>query len=374
MFRIESLLLLSWLAAQSLAYLNPLQSDRPGAVTARLQQRSNRPATFLWSSFYNDFDADEDEEEEDEDDSDDDDEEDEEDFEDLDDRSVADFRTRMTAMFGDDITDDDAKASVEELISFARSVSGTSSAAATDWVKVAEEIAEGVVLLANPAHFCTDFGPTRPLPALLNKFGLTLPPPAELGPDRRADLLPVLVLVEVDQRSRGVLLNRRTGFLLGDLEQPSVDDSKSPAPLLEKFCIQPLWFGGVDNLSSGLDMLHQCPLVEGAKQLTEDGLYWGGDPSQAQSAMEQPIEGRVLTGFDFKFFVQATQWQLGELEREMAAGTWFPCRVSKEVLFKSRDRMGTQRAKPLWTECMELLGGEYKEIRDRLYGEEDELQ
>eukprot|EP00957_Ditylum_brightwellii_P136174 10385486-Ditylum_brightwellii.AAC.1 len=33
---------------------------------------------------------------------------------------------------------------------------------------------------------------SQPSPALLAKFGLTLPPPADLGPDRRADLLPVL--------------------------------------------------------------------------------------------------------------------------------------------------------------------------------------
>jgi len=40
------------------------------------------------------------------------------------------------------------------------------------------------------------------------------------------------------------------------------------------------------------------------------------------------------------------------------------------VLFKSRDRMGTRRAKPLWTEIMELLGGKYKDIRDQLYDDE----
>ena len=32
--------------------------------------------------------------------------------------------------------------------------------------------------------------------------------------------------------------------------------------------------------------------------------------------------------------------------------------------------MGTRRAKPLWTDIMELMGGEYKDIRDELYGDE----
>ena len=73
--------------------------------------------------------------------------------------------------------------------------------------------------------------------------------------------------------------------------------------------IQPLWFGGTsagseETASSGLDMLHLCPAVEGAKQLTNDGLYWGGDPAQAQEAMKDPSLDRPMSGFDFKFYVQ----------------------------------------------------------------------
>ena len=59
-----------------------------------------------------------------------------------------------------------------------------------------------------------------------------------------------------------------------------------------------------------------------------------------------------------------------QLENEVRDGTWFVASVSKEVLFKSRDRAGTQRAKPLWTEIMELMGGRYKEVRDKLYDDE----
>jgi putative AlgH/UPF0301 family transcriptional regulator len=59
-----------------------------------------------------------------------------------------------------------------------------------------------------------------------------------------------------------------------------------------------------------------------------------------------------------------------KLENEVRDGTWFVASVSKEILFKSRDRMGTRRAKPLWTEIMELMGGKYKDIRDQLYENE----
>ena len=232
--------------------------------------------------------------------------------------------------------------SVDELISFARSRDPQQQEQVnTDWATPTDNLEPGTVLLANPAKFCADFGKKRstPSPSLLAKFGLTLPPPADLGADRRADLLPVLMIASTTKSGgfQAVLLNRRTGYLLGDLESPGADNNTGqPAPMLEKFCIQPLWFGGVDNVSAGLDMLHQCPMVEGATKLTEDGLYWGGDPAQAQEAMSDSRLERVLTGFDFKFFVQATVWSKGELEQHMDSDNWFAAKVSKEVLFKSR--------------------------------------
>jgi hypothetical protein len=350
---------------------------------------SRGSSCILASSFFGKFDeGEEDEEDEDEDDEEDDDDDDIE----MDKDAVANFRNKMSGIFGDSSTDGSSEnestgvSSVDELINFARGESIASSGSAevdTDWARPvsSDELTAGVVLVANPAKFCSDFGgrPTMPSPKLLAKFGLTLPPPAELGPDRRADLLPVLVLVDMkDERgsTRAVLLNRRTGYLLGDLEQ----QPGGPAPILEKFCIQPLWFGGVDNVSSGLDMMHLCPTVQGAKALTTDGLYWGGEPAQAQDAMSDPSLDRVFTGFDFKFFVQSTLWKPGELQAEIAAGTWFCATVSKEVLFKSRDRMGTMRAKPLWTEIMENLseaeessgsdGPDFLEIRNQLYDDE----
>jgi hypothetical protein len=69
----------------------------------------------------------------------------------------------------------------------------------------------------------------------------------------------------------------------------------------------------------------------------------GGEPAQAQD-MSDPSLDRVFTGFDFKFFVQF--WKPGGVQAEIAARNVVCAAVSKEVL-KSRDRMGTMRAKPL---------------------------
>ena len=377
-----------------LATLTRAFSTPPPCFFAQIRSRTSQCSTFssppLYSSiFYNDFEDfdkddnnddddgsknknDNDEDKDDDEDTDEEDDEEEEDDDDLldtiDDAAIANFRNRMSTTFdmpagpSEEAASDTSSSSssaVDELISFAT----RQNQQATEWAKPAPELQPGVVLLANPAHFCAEFNSanSRPAMSLLSKFGLTLPPPAELGPDRRADLLPVLLVVQVDDAddtTRAVLLNRRTGYLLGDLEQPSsMAEGESSTPLLEKFCVQPLWFGGVENDGMGLDMLHQCEAVQGATPLTSDGLFWGGDPAQAQEAMAS-IKDRILTGFDFKFFVQSTVWKRADLQQEIDKGVWFPASVSKEVLFKSRDRMGTQRAKVCllewcWIACCE---------------------
>ena len=359
-------------------------------------------ALSSYGKFGRENEDDDDEEEEEDDDEDeeyDDDDEEDDDYDDLDDQAVQDFRTRMSSLFDSSANkakDDESIA--DELLQITAIGRGSALELQTpqEWARpmAVETIRAGCILVANPRAFCSDFGTEQtqqrrssPSPQLLSKFGLTLPPPADLGADRRADLLPVLVVTEYDPQTtaaKAVLLNRRTGYLLGDLEQPEAPSSSSSSsstskPILEKFCIQPLWFGGVDTSansnSAGLDMLHQCPTVPGSQQITDDGLYWGGDPAQAQDALDnqqQQSQNRILTGFDFKFFVQATNFPPGELQRELNAETFFVCTVAKEILFKSRDRMGTRRAKPLWTEIMELMGGEYRQVRDRLYGVDDE--
>ena len=357
---------------------SPLAQQR---VVVEIVGRSTLTKSWPLFSFYGDF---ENFDSDDGDDDDEDDDDDDENYKEIDEKSIADFRSKMGNLFGDGddsaATTDDGKISyVDELINFARSQGGATEKPVVDWAKPAETVKAGTILLANPDKFCSTGGTgilaSGPSPSLLAKFGLTRPPPKDLGPDRQADLLPVLVLVDREEKRgcRGVLLNRRTGYLLGDLEQPPPALGEKTAalpPILEKFCIQPLWFGGIDNISSGLDMLHLCPTVKDAAKLTEDGLFWGGDPAQAQEAMEDPSLDRVITGFDFKFFVQSTIWSTKDLDSEIKEGIWFPASVSKEVIFKSRDRMGTQKAKPLWTEIMELMGGEYLEIKNKFYKED----
>ena len=404
-------------------------------------------------TFYDDFaDFGNGDDDDGEDDGDDDDDDDDDEAVEVDEAALASFRSKMDNIFEEDDEDDDEDEddsagdysyesegigkvegldSVDDLIKFATSPTSSGAETPTEWARPydlsddASNLKGGTVLIANPAMFCSDFddprpgakagaseeagggmlggllgaiggasgddGPSSPSPALLTKFGLTVPVPADLGPDRRADLLPVLVVLDRHplKGCQAVLLNRRTGYLLGDLESQAASDSAgmssaADTPKLGAFMIQPLWFGGtsaasggtakdgdegVGGGSGGLGMLHMCPAVEGAKQLTDDGLFWGGDPGQAQDAMNDPSLDRPMTGFDFKFYVQCTRWLPMQLEKEIKNGTWFVAEASKELLFKSRDRLGSKRAKPLWTELMELMGEDYRGVRDELYSD-----
>ncbi len=182
-------------------------------------------------------------------------------------------------------------------------------------------------------------------PALLAKFGITLPPSPDLGPDRRADLLPVVLLIDRDPVSgcRAVLMNRRTGNLIGDLPSTLFESTaqqqqqttgggdaadngsgeevgggyypSTPHPL-SAFMIQPLWWagsspggGGGGGGISAIRMVHSCPYVNGSVPLAKsDGLYWAGNPVQAQEAMRDSRLEKPLSGFDFKFFIQTTRW------------------------------------------------------------------
>jgi hypothetical protein len=368
-------------AQQGTSTNHPRYSD---SIDAPTTQTADLISTALFSSFYGDF-EDFDLNNGDDDDEDDDDDDDE--YADMDQRSIAEFKSKMSSMFDSDDTsttssdNDDGSGgkvlgTVDDLINFARKSSQTAAEVGSvaaeastepfsqDWAKPTSEIRPGTVLVANPRKFCAEgeygagssdssgggkdffaaaLGRTGPTPSLLAKFGLTQPPPRHLGADRQADLLPVVIVVSTDGgQIQGVLLNRRTGYLLGDLEQPSDDgngngtgENEEMAPILEKFCIQPLWFGGIDSLSVGLDMLHLCPTVNDAKQITEDGMFWGGDPTQAQDAMEDPSLDRIYSGFDFKFFVQLTIWTNPDvLQSEVDDEIWFPVSVSQNALFK----------------------------------------
>eukprot|EP00316_Scyphosphaera_apsteinii_P024267 CAMPEP_0119325344 /NCGR_PEP_ID=MMETSP1333-20130426/65565_1 /TAXON_ID=418940 /ORGANISM="Scyphosphaera apsteinii, Strain RCC1455" /LENGTH=319 /DNA_ID=CAMNT_0007333309 /DNA_START=157 /DNA_END=1116 /DNA_ORIENTATION=- len=219
-------------------------------------------------------------------------------------------------------------------------------------VRVADGLAAGMVLIANPARFCSRNPFSRAVQDL-NRFGLQGPVAGDdLSPDIKAQMLPVLVIIEHSSKgSRGLLLERRTGALMGDI---SMDDFGCVA-------ISPLWLGGIERQNS-LYVLHTCDGIASAERV-RDNLWLGGwAEARPRVADSSVAESR------FKFFLGATEWSKGQLEQEIANGAWFVLDCAPELVIKDRVMgMRPGKTKPVWTELVQLLGEPLKEYYAQVY-------
>ncbi|CAM9378917.1 unnamed protein product [Phaeothamnion confervicola] len=196
---------------------------------------------------------------------------------------------------------------------------GVNPKAADEWCEPTNQ-ASGMVLVADPTPF------QRGDPQSLARFAFSGAVPDVIPADRRAELMPVILLLEHGPSgSVGVMLNRRTGMLLGDL---------GDSPELRAFCIQPLWQGGIAG-QLDLNFLHTYGAeIDDSEALTDDGLCLGGD---FLSAVQHVTDGPGST-FNFRFVVKHTRWERGALEKEVAAGRWLPCKVGKMSIIKVNAR------------------------------------
>merc|ERR1719311_1900672 len=97
--------------------------------------------------------------------------------------------------------------------------------------------------------------------------------------------------------------------------------------------ISPLWLGGTEQQNS-LFCVHNCPEVQGARELNSDGLMLGGwEAARPKVADSSLAEGR------FKFFLGATEW-------------------------------GPGQPKAVWTELVKALGDDFKPIIQLVYADE----
>lgn len=235
-----------------------------------------------------------------------------------------------------------------------------SSGEGGDWALYSSALRGGVVLVANPAVFLN-----RPPAELASRFFLPQDLSLELmdglggrspqAVDNLANILPVVLLLgSGNGGTSGLVLNRRTGYLVGDL---NVDSSG--------FKIQPVHLGGMGE-NEGIFMLHAYPELQKTTQVTNDGLCFGGNYTAAQEL----VLGKKASSARFKFFIQQTVWAPGELKKEIEDNVWYPAQVSKDVILKNRGREGPKMAKPLWTEILELMGGTFLEIKKELYENE----
>ncbi|CAM9480589.1 unnamed protein product [Ectocarpus sp. 4 AP-2014] len=263
-------------------------------------------------------------------------------------RSTSWRNNKIRPRMGTEFEDENAKEKLKAMLNRQFGIGDTSRP--DEWCKPTDVLQTGTVLLADPKAFTT-----RSHPKMLDKFGLAQPLPGseQIPPDRAADLLPVVLLVGIDAgRTIGLMLNRRTGVLMGDLG----DDFTS-------FMIQPLWLGGTQG-ENGITFIHTYPEVEGAQAISEEeGLYFSGN---MESASKVVTDGPG-SGFNFRFFAQISVWKAGELEAEVDRGLWRPVVASKMALLRVRDRKGPDVAKPMWADLSQMAGGEYLAAMEEFY-------
>jgi putative transcriptional regulator len=115
----------------------------------------------------------------------------------------------------------------------------------------------------------------------------------------------ILIVKHNEEESLGFVTNKPFGKSLHDLIE--FNHSK-PYPLMDG--------GPVDR--EHLFVLHKrSDLIDGGKQLT-NGLYLGGNMEQVIEA----INNGSATQEEIQIFIGYCGWDVGELEAEMAEGSW----------------------------------------------------
>ena len=115
----------------------------------------------------------------------------------------------------------------------------------------------------------------------------------------------ILIVEHNKAGSTGFVTNKPFGKSLNDLIE---FNHAKPFPLMDG--------GPVDR--AHLFVLHKRPdLIEGGKQLI-NGLYLGGNMEQVIEA----INNGSATQEEIQLFIGYCGWDVGELEAEMAEGSW----------------------------------------------------
>jgi len=218
----------------------------------------------------------------------------------------------------------------------------------------------GTVLLANPDVFLhdgfwdssDDLQEGTPSAALRYTGWTRQEEEAQLPRrDRARWRLPVILIRHQDEAgAEGLVLDRWTGKLLGDLD-----------PDLLAFQTRPLYLGYNEppDEPPSLSMLHGYPAMPGATCIGE-GLAFSNITAFGEACDWVGPEGPG-SSLRFKFFYGFVKWSLTKAKRELSseAGIWIPVRASTDMLLREPD---SSFEEPLWVQLAERAGGTIAEL------------
>lgn len=140
-----------------------------------------------------------------------------------------------------------------------------------------------------------------------------------------------------EQGALGFVLNQPTTVNIGDL----LPELYSPSLNINH--------GGPVQLDT-LHILHRSPETIGGTEINR-GVYWGG----SFDALQTCTADGSLTGSDVRLFVGYSGWSAGQLEKELAEGSWLIGDVTHKVMFDTK-------AEEVWKAAILSLGKEYRHL------------
>lgn len=150
----------------------------------------------------------------------------------------------------------------------------------------------------------------------------------------------VLMCSHSDEGAYGLVLNRPSDF--------SAREVLASHELLQSSDLR-MYVGGPVSLET-LQILHRAPdAIEGGVELVP-GLWIGGELDQVgRLALDDPERATR----DVRLFLGYSGWGAGQLEGELATGSWLPARGSVERVFQ-------RESERLWRDVVRDLGPEYR--------------
>lgn len=136
------------------------------------------------------------------------------------------------------------------------------------------------------------------------------------------------------------------GFILNKKLDMFVDELIADFPDFEA----PVFFGGPVATDTIHYVHNKGDLLENSRSVT-DGVWWGGDFEKLKFL----ISSGLITQDNIRFFVGYSGWSEGQLEEEMALGSWVIADMHPNYLFKAR-------SEELWGKIMANKGDAYSVI------------
>lgn len=147
----------------------------------------------------------------------------------------------------------------------------------------------------------------------------------------------VILLTEHNEEGTvGYVLNRPMDLKLEDVipDFPEFDAS--------------IFHGGPVE-QSNLYFIHTRPdIFDGAIPISER-LYWGGDFSQLQTAVDE----KLITSSEIRFFLGYSGWSPGQLSAELSEKSW-------RVVPSEEVNVFEPNSTEMWKNAISNLGGDYK--------------